>query len=77
MRTIKPATRDNAIQLNNAIALMKKARGWLRGADSPKALEALQAALKSAEGAKRHMQHRLNRANPPGLRAPGVDHMPG
>ncbi|WP_454629575.1 hypothetical protein [Bradyrhizobium cenepequi] len=63
MRTIKPATRDNAIQLDNAITHLKKARAWMRGADSPKALEALQSALKSSEGAKRHMQHRLNRAN--------------
>ncbi len=61
MRTIKPATQDNAIQLGNAIAKMKEARAWMKGADSPKALEALQSALKSAEGAKRHMQHRLSR----------------
>jgi hypothetical protein len=61
MRTIKPANQDNAIQLDNAIAMMKKARTWMKGADSPKAMEALQAALKSAEGAKRHMRHRLNR----------------
>lgn len=61
MRTIKPATRDNAVCLGNAIEAMKKARHWMRAAECPKALEALQEALKSAEGAKRHMQHRLNR----------------
>jgi len=60
-RDIRPATDDQAIHLANAIKLLRKARGWLTAADCPKAMEALQAAIKSAEGAQRHMRHRRRR----------------
>lgn len=60
-RNIQPATPDQAICLENAISYMKKAREWMAAANCPKAKEALDAALKSADGAKRHMGHRLRR----------------
>ena len=60
-RDIRPATDDQAIHPANAIKLLKKARGWMTAADCPRAMEALQAALKSAEGAQRHMRHRRRR----------------
>lgn len=60
-RNIQPATPDQAICLDNALAAMRKAREWMKAANCPKALEALDSALKSAEGAKRHMGHRVRR----------------
>jgi hypothetical protein len=62
-RSIKPATNDNAICLANAIKALKGAREWMQAADCPKAMEALRDALKSAEGAQRHMRHRLRRTD--------------
>jgi len=62
-RDMRPATNDQAVHLANALELLRKARGWLTAADCPKAMGALQAAIKSAEGAQRHMRHRRRRTD--------------
>ena len=61
-RVIRPAKRDNLICLENAINRVRDARGWARSADCPRATEAIRRALKSLDGAKRHMHHRLARS---------------
>lgn len=58
MRPLRPATEDQIIQAENALALMRKARGWLRNADTPQALARLHGVIKSTEGAVRHLKRR-------------------
>jgi hypothetical protein len=65
VRQIKPATQRDAAALAIALVLMRKARTELEAADCPKALAAIRNALKSAEGAQRHMLHRLRRTEKP------------
>lgn len=60
MTKLKPATPDNAIQLDNALAALRKSLVWCKGADCPQTANAIRRAIKSAEGAKRHMYRRVS-----------------
>jgi hypothetical protein len=62
MRTIRPATTDAFVKVDVAIGFLRSARTLLESADCPQALEKVRAAIKSAEGARRHVQHRESRA---------------
>lgn len=55
--------------MNRALAALRAARRDLVSAGAPRAAARVRAALKSAEGAKRHLQHRLARSvsTTPGL----------
>ncbi len=57
---IKPATELHAHCLQNALDALIIARAQLHMAECPQALAAVRRALKSAEGAQRHMQRRLH-----------------
>lgn len=48
--------------IGRAIARLREARDYLRGARAPRAAAYVARALKSAEGAERHADHRLMRA---------------
>ena len=61
-RQIAPATQDQANHLEAALDYLRKARPWLRGARCPKTLAKLESTIKSAEGARRHMSHRIRRS---------------
>jgi len=60
-RTIKPATPQQEIYLVMAINLLRTAMDHAQKADAPRAVAAIRRALKSAEGAQRHMRHRRRR----------------
>jgi hypothetical protein len=60
-RKMQPATEDDAIMIGNAIKAMRDARYWLRAAGAVKTLERLQATMRSADGARRHVGHRIRR----------------
>ena len=60
-RPIKPATQDDVAKVARAVLLICEARDLLREAGSNKAADKAQSALKSAEGAKRHVEHRFRR----------------
>jgi hypothetical protein len=55
---LKPATRRDKRDIENAINLLRMARADLRGT-APKAAKAVSRALKSAEGALRHVERRI------------------
>jgi len=55
---MRPGTQAQATDVQLAINYLKLARECLRRADSPKALEAVRRALKSTEGAQRHVERR-------------------
>lgn len=65
IRPIRPATRDDLDALQAALDHLRHARNALRAAGCPQALAKVRHALKSAEGAERHMHHRLRRTLPP------------
>jgi len=58
----KVATIDDKAAIRRAIANLKEARRALRSAGAARAVQAVRRALKSAEGASRHMAHRLQRS---------------
>lgn len=58
-RRVRPATNRQAIALDLAIARLQDARAEALAADCPATVRKIRAALKSAEGAKRHMARRL------------------
>jgi hypothetical protein len=60
-REIRAATPAQAEALQGALEHLRKAWPLLRAADCPKALERLESTIKSADGAERHMRHRLRR----------------
>lgn len=57
-RHLRPATHGQTMLMDEAISLLRIAVNKLKCADCPKALEKTRLALKSAEGAQRHMRHR-------------------
>lgn len=59
MRRLRPATPEHQAQLLAALAALQTARDQIRGADCPNTLKKIRRALKSAEGAQRHMRRRL------------------
>lgn len=58
MRTLRPATPRQHGRLKDAIAYLREARKCVADADCPSTLKKLRSALKSAEGAERHMIRR-------------------
>lgn len=57
-RALKPADNSQAASLDAAVNMLRAARDELARADCPRSLARVRAALKSAEGARRHMQRR-------------------
>jgi hypothetical protein len=58
---IKPATPRQHRRLKDAIEYLREARKCLADAECPLSLKKVRSALKSAEGAERHMRHRRRR----------------
>lgn len=59
VRRVRPATMRQSIDLQLVIAQLKDARDHARRADCPSTTRKIRSALKSAEGAQRHMARRL------------------
>lgn len=59
---IRTANYRQTQQVEMAISHLRRARDLLIEADSPQAAKKVRSALKSAEGAKRHVDHRFHRA---------------
>lgn len=64
MRRIKPATHDDVAAIEAAIGALRSARDLLRQAGAERAGKAAARAIGSAEGAGRHVRHRLARCAP-------------
>jgi hypothetical protein len=62
---LKPATQGQADTLQRALHRLHDARIFLKIAGCPAALAAVRRAIKSAEGAERHMQRRLGATRAP------------
>ena len=63
-RKPRPATQRQSIDLQVAVARLKDARDHARRAECPATLKKIRSALKSAEGAGRHMARRLSEGTP-------------
>ncbi len=61
MRRITPATPDQGQAIAIAVERMREARTLLKRAGARKAAAAAGKAISSAEGAARHVQHRIRR----------------
>lgn len=61
MTTLRPARKGDRIRMNMALSLLREVRDILKMVDCPKALEKTRAAVRSTEGATRHLNRRLNR----------------
>jgi hypothetical protein len=59
MRILKPASDTQAAALGRALQYLKLARSCLAYAECPAALDKVRSAIKSVEGAERHMGRRL------------------
>jgi hypothetical protein len=62
-RPLRPATEDEANCLKAGIDALRRARYWIKAANSPRTLARLDAAIRSAGGAERHMRHRLRKTS--------------
>lgn len=62
MPMIKPADQRHADAIAKAVAALRRARDHLAEAGAPRARAAAARALKSAEGAARHVRHRIARS---------------
>ena len=58
MPRLKPATVHSKRQIEEALQMMRRARGLLRVAGANKAAARLHSAINSAEGARRHCERR-------------------
>lgn len=58
VRQLAPATARHEINLGIAIARLKDARDYAKLAQCPATLKKIRSAIKSAEGARRHMSRR-------------------
>ena len=58
MPTMKPATEDQLQRLAQALRMLRTARNYFALADCPATLAKVRSAIKSAEGAERHMARR-------------------
>lgn len=56
--TLKPATIQQVADVRHAVELLRTSRNLLVSADCPRSAERVRLALKSAEGALRHIEHR-------------------
>lgn len=63
-RALKPADNSQPASLVIALHHLREARRFLAHADCPRSLARVRAALKSAEGARRHMQRRSMHSTP-------------
>lgn len=63
---LRPATPTDRIALDNAITHLKIARNDAAQSGCPKVANKIKTALKSADGAKRHMERRLMHSDAPG-----------
>jgi hypothetical protein len=61
MRRIKPATGGDKAAIAEAIGSLREARTLLRNAGADRACKAATRALTSADGARRHVHHRIMR----------------
>ena len=61
-RVLRPATAEAGVHLEEVARCLRAARRHERAAACPATLRKLQSALKSAEGAKRHLARRLGAA---------------
>jgi hypothetical protein len=64
MRPITPATLEQGQAIANAVERLREARTLLRQAGARKAAAAAGQAISSAEGAARHVAHRIRRTCP-------------
>jgi len=64
MRPIRPIAIDTRSNVQAALRHLRIARDLLNKADCPRALEKTRAAIRSADGADRHVQHRGARSLP-------------
>lgn len=64
MPTIRPAAESDRRQVRAAIDHLRLARNLLAASHAPRAAAAARKALRSAEGAARHVEHRIRRAKP-------------
>lgn len=60
---IRSATGHHAMQLAGCVSHLRLARDMAVEADCPRTARSIRDALKSAEGALRHMKHRLRRTS--------------
>lgn len=58
---LEPATDEQAASIERAILDLRRARDLLAYAKATKAAAAVRRAIKSADGARRHVTHRLAR----------------
>lgn len=65
MATIKPASMQQKNDVYIALQHLKRARVLLTRADCPNSVERVRGALKSTEGAYRHIGHRVRRSEVP------------
>jgi hypothetical protein len=63
MRQIRRGTETQVDQILVAIDALRIALRELKGADCPKTAIKVRAALKSADGARRHLEHRVRRSS--------------
>lgn len=63
MRWIAPATPEHGQAIAIAVERLREARTLLRQAGARQAAAAAGKAISSAEGAARHVQHRIRRTN--------------
>lgn len=61
MRKIKPATLNDSRAIAEALGSLREARTLLRRAGAERACKAATRAIVSAEGASRHVSHRITR----------------
>jgi hypothetical protein len=62
-RTIRPAKPDDGVHLQQVVLYLKVARHHARPAGCPATLRKILSAIKSAEGAQRHLAHRYQVAS--------------
>ena len=60
--SIKPANDEQALSLDRALTDLRRVRDLLKHAGATKSAAKVRSAIKSAEGARRHMSHRLARS---------------
>ncbi len=63
-RKVRSATPRQSIDLDVVVARLRDARDYANRADCPATLKKIRSALKSAEGAQRHMARRLSEGAP-------------
>ncbi len=64
MSAIRPAKIRHQHHLNIAIERLKDARDLAIDSGCPRLAKKIRSALKSADGARRHLEHRMRRTSP-------------